>query len=94
MALINSFITQNESLNNALRSPVVNLSDKAAVLNRLFPSVSSEIKSLLSTLVKNKRVNILGQIAVQYGVLYDQVSNKEKAFVTTATQTQRPFLYC
>jgi F-type H+-transporting ATPase subunit delta len=85
MALINSFITQNESLNNALRSPVVNLSDKAAVLNRLFPSVSSEIKSLLSTLVKNKRVNILGQIAVQYGVLYDQVSNKEKAFVTTAT---------
>jgi F-type H+-transporting ATPase subunit delta len=85
MVLISSFIAESESLNNALNSPVVNLSDKAAVLNSLFPSVSSEIKSLLSTLVKNKRVNILDQVATQYGVLYDQVSNKKKAFVTTAT---------
>jgi F-type H+-transporting ATPase subunit delta len=85
MVLISSFIAESESLNNALNSPVVNLSDKAAVLNSLFPSVSSEIKSLLSTLVKNKRVNILDQVATQYRVLYDQVSNKKKAFVTTAT---------
>jgi F-type H+-transporting ATPase subunit delta len=85
MVLISSFIAESESLNNTLNNPVVNLSDKAAVLNSLFPSVSSEIKSLLSTLVKNKRVNILDQIATQYGVLYDQVSNKKKAFVTTAT---------
>lgn len=85
MVLISSFIAESESLNNALNNPVVNLSDKAAVLNSLFPSVSSEIKSLLSTLVKNKRVNILDQVATQYGVLYDQVSNKKKAFVTTAT---------
>ena len=84
MALISSSIANSESLDNALKSPVVRLSDKAAVLNTLFPSVSSESKSLFSTLVKNKRVNILGQIATQYGVLYDQVSNKEKAFVTTA----------
>jgi F-type H+-transporting ATPase subunit delta len=79
MVLISSFIAESESLNNTLNNPVVNLSDKAAVLNSLFPSVSSEIKSLLSTLVKNKRVNILDQIATQYGVLYDQVSNKKKA---------------
>ena len=84
MALIGQSIANNASLENALKSPVVKLLEKAAVLDALFPSVSSESKSLFNTLVSNKRVNILGQIATQYGILYDQVNNKENAFVTTA----------
>jgi F-type H+-transporting ATPase subunit delta len=84
MALIGQSIANNASLENALKSPVVKLLEKAAVLDALFPSVSSESKSLFTTLVSNKRVNILGQIATQYGILYDQVNNKENAFVTTA----------
>ena len=46
--------------------------------------MSSESKSLFSTLVSNKRVNILGQVAHQYGILYDQLNNKENAFVITS----------
>jgi F-type H+-transporting ATPase subunit delta len=84
MALIGQSIANNASLENVLKSPVVKLLEKAAVLDALFPSVSSESKSLFTTLVSNKRVNILGQIATQYGILYDQVNNKENAFVTTA----------
>ena len=84
MALIGQSIANNASLEYALKSPVVKLLEKAAVLDALFPSVSSESKSLFTTLVSNKRVNILGQIATQYGILYDQVNNKENAFVTTA----------
>jgi len=84
MALIGQSIANNASLENALKSPVVKLLEKAAVLDALFPFVSSESKSLFTTLVSNKRVNILGQIATQYGILYDQVNNKENAFVTTA----------
>ena len=84
MALIGQSIANNASLENALKSPVVKLLEKAAVLDALFPSVSSESKSLFTTLVSNKRVNILGQIATQYGILYDQLNNKENAFVTTA----------
>ncbi len=84
MALIGQSIANNAYLENALKSPVVKLLEKAAVLDALFPSVSSESKSLFTTLVSNKRVNILGQIATQYGILYDQVNNKENAFVTTA----------
>ena len=84
MALIGQSIANNASLENALKSPVVKLLEKAAVLDALFPSVSSESKSLFTTLVSNKRVNILGQIATQYGILYDQVNNKENAFVITA----------
>ena len=84
MSLIGQAIASNVSLENALKSPVVKLSEKAAVLDALFPSVSSESKSLFRTLVTNKRVNILGQIALQYGILYDKLNNKENAFVTTA----------
>ena len=84
MMLISQTIASNVSLNDALKSPVVKLSEKAAVLNALFPSLSSESKSLFSTLVSNKRVNILGQVAHQYGILYDQLNNKENAFVITA----------
>lgn len=84
MTLIGQAIASNGSLENALKSPVVKLSEKAAVLDALFPSVSSESKSLFRTLVTNKRVNILGQIALQYGILYDKLNNKENAFVTTA----------
>jgi F-type H+-transporting ATPase subunit delta len=53
-------------------------------LNALFPSLSSESKSLFDILVTNKRVDILGQVAAQYGILYDIENNKENAFVTTA----------
>lgn len=84
MTLIGQAIASNASLEKALKSPVVKLSEKAAVLDALFPSVSSESKSLFRTLVTNKRVNILGQIALQYGILYDKLNNKENAFVTTA----------
>ena len=67
-----------------LKSPVVKLSEKADVLKVIFPSVSAESKSLFNILVTNKRVDILSQVATQYGILYDLANNKENAFVTTA----------
>ena len=84
MALIGQAIENNASLADVLKSPVVKLSEKADVLNALFSSVSSESKSLFTILVTNKRVDILGQVAAQYGILYDIENNKENAFVTTA----------
>mgnify|MGYP002701286870 FL=1 len=66
------------------KSQVVNLSEKADVLNATFHSVSLESKSLFNILVTNKRVDILGQVATQFGILYDLANNKENAFVTTA----------
>mgnify|MGYP006100750377 FL=1 len=84
MTIIGQTIANNASLEDTLKSPVVKLSEKANVLNALFPSVSSESKSLFNILVSNKRVDILGQVATQYGILYDQVNNKVNAFVTTA----------
>ena len=84
MALISQTIANNASLEAVLKSPVVKLSEKADVLKAIFSSVSEESKSLFNTLVTNKRVDILSQIATQFGILYDIENNKENAFVTTA----------
>jgi len=84
MALISQTIANNASLEAVLKSPVVKLSEKADVLKAIFPSVCEESKSLFNTLVTNKRVDILSQIATQFGILYDIENNKENAFVTTA----------
>ena len=84
MTRIGQTIADNASLEAVLKSPVVKLSEKADVLNATFPSVSSESKSLFNILVTNKRVDILGQVATQFGILYDLANNKENAFVTTA----------
>ena len=84
MALISQTIANNASLEAVLKSPVVKLSEKADVLKAIFSSVSEESKSLFNTLVTNKRVDILSQVATQFGILYDLANNKENAFVTTA----------
>ena len=84
MALISQTIANNASFEAVLKSPVVKLSEKADVLKAIFSSVSEESKSLFNTLVTNKRVDILSQVATQFGILYDIENNKENAFVTTA----------
>ena len=77
-------IASNAALNKALRSPVVKLSEKAAVLDKVFNSLSPELKSLFQTLIQNKRIDLLEEISLQYKQLYDQLNNKEVVTVTTA----------
>ena len=77
-------IVSNPALNEALKSPVVKLSEKVAVLDKVFSSFSAEVKSLFQTLAQNKRIDLLGEISLQYKQLYDQLNNKEEANVTTA----------
>lgn len=77
-------IASNAALNEALKSPVVKLSEKAAVLDKVFNNFSPELKSLFQTLAQNKRINLLEEISLQYKQLYDQLNNKEVATVTTA----------
>ena len=84
MAHIGQAIANNASLEAVLKSPVVKLSEKEAVLKAVFPSMCTESKSLFNILVTNNRVDILSQVASQYGILYDLANNKENAFVTTA----------
>ena len=77
-------ISSNSELNEVLKSPVVKLSEKTAVLEKIFATSSKEVKSLFTTLAQNKRVDLLENIALHYNRLYDQLNNKEQATVTTA----------
>jgi F-type H+-transporting ATPase subunit delta len=77
-------IASNAALNEALKSPVIKLSEKAAVLDKVFNNFSPELKSLFQTLAQNKRIDLLEEISLQYKQLYDQLNNKEVATVTTA----------
>ena len=81
---ISHTIASNAALNEALKSPVVKLSEKAAVLDKVFNRFSPELKSLFQTLAQNKRIDLLEGISLQYKQLYDQLNNKEVATVTTA----------
>ena len=76
-------IISNPALNEVLKSPVVKLSEKVAVLDKVFNSCA-EVKTLFQTLAQNKRIDLLGEISLQYKQLYDQLNNKEEATVTTA----------
>ena len=77
-------IESNSELNQALKSPVVKLSVKAVVLDKVFNNISPELKSLFQTLIQNKRIDLLEEIALQYKKLFNQINNKEQATVTTA----------
>lgn len=77
-------IASKPELNEALKSPVVKLSEKTAVLENIFSKFGKEVKSLFNTLAQNKRVDLLEQITLQYKRLYDELNYKEQATVTTA----------
>ena len=84
MDQITNAIESNAALNEALKSPVVKLSVKAVVLDKAFNNFSPELKSLFQTLVQNKRIDLLEEIALQYKQLFNQLNNKEEATVITA----------
>lgn len=77
-------IAANAELDAVLKSPVVKLSEKRAVLDNVFNESSSSIKALFQTLAQNKRFDLLQPIAIQYNRLCSELNNKEEATVTTA----------
>ena len=78
-------IASNPELNEVLKSPVVKLTEKTAVLENVFSTSGAEVKSLFNTLAQNKRVDLLEQIAIQYNRLYDEYNNKEPVSYTHLT---------
>ena len=84
MNQIATAIAMSPDLSSALKSPIVKMSEKTAVLDHVFSNSSSEVKALFKTLTKNKRIDLLELIAQEYNRLFDQLNNKEKATVITA----------
>ncbi|MDT0558092.1 ATP synthase F1 subunit delta [Ichthyenterobacterium sp. W332] len=84
MKTITNTIAQSEDLNQMLQSPVVRSSDKKAVLTSVFKDANVVTTNLIDTLISNKRLALLNDVAASYMQLYDQMRGTQVATVTTA----------
>jgi F-type H+-transporting ATPase subunit delta len=84
MLQISNSIKESKDLSDMLHSAVIKSSDKKEALLKVFPSANPMLSGLLDVLVKNKRVNILGDIASKYVELFEKSQNLVVATVTTA----------
>jgi len=85
MKQIASAIATNSDLNAMLQSPVVRSSDKLSVLKAVFGDANNATTNLINTLITNKRIALLGDVANKYNHLYDALRDTQVAKVTTAT---------
>nr|WP_321221251.1 ATP synthase F1 subunit delta [uncultured Psychroserpens sp.] len=84
MKLIASTIASSKDLNDMLQSPVVRSSDKKAVLLEVFKDSNKMTANLIDTLITNKRLTLLSEVATSYNNLYDHLKGTQVAKVTTA----------
>ncbi|RED48907.1 ATP synthase F1 subunit delta [Seonamhaeicola aphaedonensis] len=84
MIAIAKTISENEELDQVLKSSVVKTEVKSAVLSKIFPKLTKVSSSLFNLLIDNKRIGILGDVAQKYTELFDELNGKEIAQVTTA----------
>jgi F-type H+-transporting ATPase subunit delta len=84
MKSITNAISQSEDLSQMLQSPVVRSSDKKAVLLSVFKDANVATTNLIDTLISNKRLSLLNDVASSYSHLYDQMRGTQVAKVTTA----------
>ena len=84
MKLITKTIADNKDLRVMLQNPVVRPSVKKTVLNEVFKNTSTITGNLVTTLITNKRIALLEEVALKYNQLYDTLNGIQIAKVTTA----------
>ncbi len=84
MQSIIATVDKSAELKMVLNSPLIKSEVKLASLREIFKGTGDITKKLFETLIQNKRVDLLAEVAKQYTVLYDQLNNTRIAKVTTA----------
>ena len=84
MKLIAKTIAESKDLSDMLQSPVVKSSDKKAVLLQVFKDSNAMTANLIDTLITNKRLALLSDVASSYNRLYDELIGTQIVTVTTA----------
>jgi len=84
MKLIANTISESKDLSEMLQNPVIRSSVKKAVLEKLFSKTNTITEKLVSILFTNKRIALLGEVALKYNQLYDELKDRQVAKVTTA----------
>ena len=84
MKQVTSAILASSELHDMLQSPVIGNSVKKTSLLEVFNGSHSLSFRLMETLIANKRINLLGDVAQKYNELYDKLNGIQVAEVTTA----------
>jgi F-type H+-transporting ATPase subunit delta len=85
MQLIANTINEAKDLQIVLNSPVIKVDIKEKTLLSIFgSSINNVSKGLIHLLIENKRLEILGEVAKQYTIIYDFHKGTQAAIVTTA----------
>lgn len=84
MKSIQQTLAGSKELRVVLQSPVVKAEDKKQALIQIFEKNSDVTKGLIQILSSNKRINLLGSVALAYVDLYNNSKGVKVATVTTA----------
>ncbi len=77
-------IESSSDLKMVLNSPLIKNEVKLASLREIFKNSGDLTQKLFDTLITNKRVDLLADVAKQYTILFDKLKNTQVAKVTTA----------
>ena len=84
MRTISATIAESNDLKKLLDSPVVKSEVKKNALLEIFKDSSEITKGLIETLIGNKRVAMLQEVAFKYIILHEKLKGEDVAYVTTA----------
>ena len=84
MKTIATTINGNLELSTFIQNPTIKVAVKENALLEVFAGINGVTQGLFHLLFENKRFEILGAIALEYGKLSDLANGKELAQVTTA----------
>lgn len=84
LTLITNTVTNSKDLSDMLQNPVLRSEIKKSALLEVFKNSNAITIGLINTLISNKRINILSEVASRYNQLYDKYRGSEVAIVTTA----------
>lgn len=84
MKLVANSVSASKDLKDMLYSPVVPNATKKSALLAVFSNLNKLSVNLIDTLITNKRIDILGDVAETYNQLFDKEQGTQTAKVTTA----------
>jgi F-type H+-transporting ATPase subunit delta len=84
MSSIATAVGNSKELSDMLQSPVIPATIKKSALLEIFKNSNTLTNNLIDTLISNKRIHLLGDVAQNYNQLYTQSQGEQVAKVTTA----------
>ena len=85
MTFINELNSSSQDFKNLLSNSQINYQDKKKAILSLTKSGNAITEKLIDLLIHNKRVTIIGDIAISFTQLYNKHNNIKEATVITAS---------